>query len=87
MCFIKDELDHFDEKFAKSCTDFLVKKVRPKKTDPTGARSTTQLVTGFPFLFESWVATPPITAICGVVVRQGITVGVIITTPFEDIFG
>jgi hypothetical protein len=53
MCFIKDELDHFDEKFAKSYTDFLVKNVRPKKIDPTGARSTTLLVTVFPFLFES----------------------------------
>jgi hypothetical protein len=53
MCFIKDELDHFDEKFAKSYTDFLVKKVRPKKIDPTGARSTTMLVTVFPFLFKS----------------------------------
>ncbi len=85
MYFIKDELDYFDEKFAKSCTDFLVKKVRP--TDPTGARSTTLLVTGFLFLFEYWVRTPRITAICGVEVRQGITVGVIITTLFANIFG
>jgi hypothetical protein len=53
MCFIKDDLDHFEEKYAKGYTDFLVKKVRPKKN--WSDRSQIHNTARDSFSFSVWV--------------------------------